>query len=77
MKPILLAAALALALATPAFAQTATPATPAPAAEKGQKADKAKADKAKSSERANTGGAARGEDRAGAVKDMNKAKKAN
>jgi hypothetical protein len=73
MKSILPAVALALTLAaTPVLAQTVPPAP----AEKGQ-AQKAKSDKAKAGERANKGGAQGGEERAGAVKEMNKAKKAN
>lgn len=91
----LLAAALALALVTPALAQQSPPPAPmSPTAQgssgnpsdKNDKAKKAKASKdkadknkeqAKSNERSNKGGATRGEERAGQVKDMNSARKTN
>jgi hypothetical protein len=91
MRLIPVLAAFALVLATPALAQQST--TPAPAAGNTQKAqaDKAKADKAKAekakpakdakaakeNERSNKGGATRGDERAGQVKDMNNQRKTN
>lgn len=92
MRFIPVVAALALVFATPALAQQTTTSAPAGNTQKAQgdkaKADKAKADKAKAekaqkaksakeNERSNKGGAARGEDRAGAVKEMNNQRKTN
>jgi len=76
MRLVPLVAALALVFATPAFAQTSP--APAPAAkEKAEKSKSAKSDKAKSGERSNKGGAMRGEERAGSVKEMNNTRKSN
>lgn len=90
MRLIPLAAILALAVAAPAAAQQSATPAPAPSQaqkaqadkqkaekEKAEKAEKAKAAKAKENERYNKGGAARGEERAGQVKEMNNQRKAN
>lgn len=87
MRFIPVVAALALVFATPVLAQQTTTPAPAGNTQKAQgdkaKADKAKAEKAqkaksaKENERSNKGGAVRGEDRAGAVKEMNNQRKTN
>jgi hypothetical protein len=78
MRLVPLVAVLALVFATPAFAQTSPAPTPAPAGkEKAEKSKSAKSDKAKSGERSNKGGAMRGEERAGSVKEMNNTRKSN